>query len=126
MKESKLRIAFEQGFIAGIKAPDNPHGVEINEMRKAWQKYLMKLRDGDFDFDKKAAQEWIKKVRPLAHNYAETYGRITADDIWSISPPPDNVDPRNMGKIFQGMKRVATIKSKRGVCHHREIGVFTL
>jgi hypothetical protein len=71
---------------------------------------------------------WIARARAAARNIAAGKGEITIDDVRAVCPPPDGVDPRIMGAVFQKDRfvRVGFAVSERRACHGRMIGVFRL
>jgi hypothetical protein len=87
------------------------------------------MDDGRAILDKEARQGgWIARARAAARNIAAGKGEITIDDVRAVCPPPDGVDPRIMGAVFQKNQfvRVGIAVSERRACHGRMIGVFRL
>lgn len=80
-----------------------------------------------YEFFAPAKLDWLKKARQKAREIAQCEGRVDADRIWEECPIPKEIpDRRIMGAVFVGFKRVAKKQSKRSICHHREISIFTL
>lgn len=71
--------------------------------------------------------EWLEKARFMAREIATQRGRVCADDIWAVCPPPGGVDPRVMGAVFHPRKKwkvESYVKSRRKECHGRNIPVW--
>ena len=71
---------------------------------------------------------WLQKAREVARDMARRRGSVTIDEVREHCPPPDDVDPRIMGRVFMKseFELIDHIESRRKVCHGRPIGIFRL
>jgi len=69
-------------------------------------------------------EEWLIGARAVAKTIARMRGKVSADDLNEVYPPPKGVDPRIMGSVFSGFRCVGYRKSRRAECHHRPIADF--
>jgi len=70
--------------------------------------------------------DFLARARSVADQLSLTKKRLTIDDIRDICPPPDNIDPRVMGAVFNtgDWTSVGYKRSRRKTCHQRPIAVF--
>jgi len=70
--------------------------------------------------------EFLEEARQVAKDLASGGNLVTVDDVRVHCPPPDNVDPRVMGAVFNSKEwePVNYIRSTRSTCHKRPICQF--
>lgn len=70
--------------------------------------------------------EFLEEARQIARDLALGGKLVTIDDVRVQCPPPDNVDPRVMGAVFNTKEWEASgyIRSTRSTCHKRPICQF--
>lgn len=77
-------------------------------------------------------EEFLEKAREAAVALGRKHGFCTIDMVRAVCPPPEGVDPRVMGAVFQCRKATdpwrkdGFVSSKRKACHGRPVGVFKL
>jgi len=71
---------------------------------------------------------YLNQARATAVVLLKRKKTITVDDVRKVCPPPENVDPRIMGAIFntQLFESCGFVNSVRKACHHRPIRKFRL
>ncbi len=82
----------------------------LEALEIARKEYLVKARGW---------AKWLSGVR--SHSLL-----VTVDEVRKLCPPPDDIDPRVMGAIFNtsDWEWAGYIKSRRKACHGRPIAQF--
>lgn len=79
-------------------------------------------------FDKAATDAWIERAKIEAASLAATSpnGCISADDLWVLCPPPENVDGRRLSEVWtkKDWERVGWTHSARGHNKGRQIAIW--
>ena len=74
-------------------------------------------------------KDYLAKARRVAAQIAYTTQQpVCVDDVRALCPPPESIDPRVMGAIFNrsDWEAVEFINSHRRTCHKRPIRRFVL
>lgn len=74
-------------------------------------------------------ESWIEKARKAARRIAKRKGKVSADDVRRVCPPPPYADPRVMGAIFyprDDWEHVEYRRSARKEAHCRPVSVWRL
>lgn len=71
-----------------------------------------------------ARRDYLEEARAAALTLK--HKRITIDDVRELCPPPESIDPRVMGAVFNtpDWEAVGYVRSKRTTCHKRPIAQF--
>lgn len=91
---------------------------------------LFQSREAALDALECAREGYVVAARKVADRIIHAKGNVTIDDIRRELPPPDGVDPRVLGAIFNAKRyRLLTYvqgqSCGRSNYHTRKIGVFT-
>ncbi|MBP0492200.1 hypothetical protein [Roseomonas indoligenes] len=72
--------------------------------------------------------EWLAQARAHARLLGLGGRTVTINDVRAKCPPPEDVDPRVMGAVFQAKdwELLRHERSSRKTCHSRPVGVFRL
>lgn len=72
--------------------------------------------------------DWLRNARNVAFLLGAAGQIVTIDDVRRICPPPDHVDPRVMGAVFERRKwdYLGATSSIRTTCHKRPVGRWRL
>lgn len=91
---------------------------------------LFQTREEALDALELAREGYVAAARKVALRLLETRQTVCIDDVRKVLPPPDNVDPRVMGAVFNSkLFRKVGYRSGSAVnrenYHTRPIAVFT-
>ena len=77
-------------------------------------------------FDAAAGERWVDDARREARLLAAV-GDVSADQVWTVCPPPSDVDGRLLAKVFDKQWQiVGYAESARGRNKARQIAVWRL
>jgi hypothetical protein len=74
-----------------------------------------------------ARADYLAKARNVAKEIAVSGdGTCTVNQVRAVLPPPDVIDGRVMGAIFNksDWQNMGYVSSDRGICHKRPIALF--
>jgi len=90
---------------------------------------MAKSKESALALLERTRKDYLLEARAAARKIAYmTQVPISVDDVRAICPPPETIDPRVMGAIFNraDWEPVEFINSHRHTCHNRPIRLFAL
>jgi len=113
-----------------VYPPTSKMAADSSQNRLRWGSQKIEKSNGSEDLQfvmnlfEATREDYLADARLAAEILVKERGAITVNDIREICPPPDNIDPRVMGAIFNRKlwQKVGYIHSSRA--HMRPIAMF--